>query len=290
MTDLTTTLQDLPLAAFTPVALMIIVGIVLWAAGRRILRAGFAIVGLLAGAAIGFALGEHPALGLAPWVAAILGAIVVACIFALAYRIAVALSMGAVLAVAAPLCVLAVASLQAGERADEGQAKDATTEEVRDSISDWLAQHEQTLKDATDAVKRSSDEAIERSGLRESASEQIEELRGYGSRVMEGLHAEWEKTPPALRPKLKLAAVIGALAGIVLGLLARRFSDSAITALGGSLLWLTGLRILAVRMGIGDQPWLPSSAVGFMALWLAAAFIGLGIQWTFSRRRVDKQA
>jgi len=122
MQELSNTLQDIPLAGMVPLILLMLVGLMLWAAGSRVFRAGFAAAGFLLGGGIGWLIGGGFNLGVPVWIVAITGAVLVACLAALTYRLAIAGALAIVLGVASPLAVLTVNEWQGPPAADEESA------------------------------------------------------------------------------------------------------------------------------------------------------------------------
>lgn len=297
MSDFTQVMQELPPSGLVIFALVIVTGIMLWGGGRKILRAGFAIGGLIIGGLAGWVTGQTVNIGASPWVIAAVGAIIMACVGAIAFRLAVAASMALILALLSPLSVLTFAELQAkhsGHKLNEGEVHNP----VADGFTDWLRTHDdpqarQQVGDAISATTQSVSGAIDRAKNAPNISEQtkahIDQAQQFGHRVIESTRNEWSRTPPTLRPTLILSSVCGGLLGIFLGILAPRFSAAAVTALGGSLLWLSGVRVIATHMGVpADAPWLPSSGIAWLSLWLITSVAGLAIQWIFKRPPADK--
>jgi len=265
--------------------------------GRKILRVRFAVGGLIIGGIAGWITGQTVNFGAPPWVVAAIGAVIMACVGAIAFRMAVAASMALIIGLLAPLSVLTFAELQAkngGHNLSEGEVHNP----VADGITDWLKTHDdpqarQQVGDAISATTQSVTTAIDRAKNAPNVSEQtkahIDEVQRFGHRVVESAKSEWSRTPTTLRPTLVLSSVLGGLLGVFLGILAPGFSAAAVTALGGSLLWLSGVRVIATRMGLpADAPWLPSSGIAWLGLWLITSVAGLAIQWIFKRPPADK--
>jgi hypothetical protein len=116
MEELTQTILKLPTTGLIPVVLLLLVGLVLWAAGRRVLRTGFAAAGLVLGGVLGWAAGSLDVVGamnVPAWVFAAVAAVVAALIFAAAYRLVLAAVIALLLAALAPLSVWTAAELGA---------------------------------------------------------------------------------------------------------------------------------------------------------------------------------
>lgn len=297
MNGLTQTLHDMPLSSLIAVGVLVALGLLLWAAGRRVLRAGFAIIGIIVGGMAGWLVGASLNLGLGSLAAAVLGAIVLAIVLALAFRIAIAVAMAAIFAIASPMGVITFAEWQA--RSEGKTLAEVEPSATSNQITDWLQKHddpaarqqiEESINSSTESVRTQLDGA--KSALSESlkgkVDAELDQLRQFVSRMAEVIQQRWDSTPQTLRPTLTLAMVAGAIFGLIVGGLLPTFSGAVITALGGSLLWLCGLQILAVRFGMAEQLWLPSSGTGWLAVWLITSMVGIVIQWTFRKRPADK--
>ena len=294
MNDLSHTLHDLPWMGMIPLCLIMIIGLVLWSAGRKLLRAGFALTGLLIGGSIGFLAGQSINAGISPWIVGLIGAVLLAVFLALAYRVAVAVAMSMLLALASPLMVIAMAEVQAQSRGmtlEQGEVSNP----IADPISEWFTDPQGKAEDqvrsaATQSASESFNQSLDRakSALTDDGRENVETVERYAQRLIDSGKAKWQSTPQKMRPTLILAAVAGALVGLLLGIIGPSFSAAALTSFGGSLLWLSALHVFAIRLGAPDSGWLPRSTFAWMMVWLTATFLGVVIQWTFQRKRADK--
>jgi hypothetical protein len=291
MSELSQAIQNLPLAGLIPVILLIIVGIILWAAGRRVLRAGFAAAGLIVGGAAGWMLGHAVGLGISPWISAAILGILIACVAALMYRVAVAGALALVFGIAAPMAVVTVAEIQGVDKSvlqpvetEPGPEPRKLDDLDREFATDPLRGDQSPISPpglATDA-------AVSQFDLGEEAAEQLEQARSYAEQIIAGLQAWWDETPEKLRPAIVGAAIAGVLLGVLFGALAPMLSAAVVTAFGGALLWLSGLRIVAIQLGEPVAAWLPSQATWLLALWLIMSLIGVAIQWMFRPKPADK--
>lgn len=283
----------MPLSALIPVALIVVTGLVLWTAGRSVLRAAFAIVGLMVGGIIGWIIGDSLGGTLTPWIGALVSGILLAVGAALMYRAAVAVSMSVLIGLASPLAVITVAELQAA-RAGKTLSDGEVSNPIADKVTEWWngpsgassRPHETSIEEEirNESIRRATDALQDR--IREAP--QLQEFRRHGERFVEALKQKWYSTPEKMRPTLILAAVSGAIVGLLFGILAPSISASAVTSFGGSLLWLTALQILALRFGVPDGPWFPKSGMLWLGIWLITTLAGVVIQWTVQRKRADK--
>lgn len=327
MSELQQAIHDLPLASLIPVGLLLAVGLLLWAAGRKVLRAGFAIAGLVIGAGLGWILPSATGLNVDPWIPAFVLGVIVACVAALTHRLAVAGALAVVIGVAAPMAVSVVDEVMQGEHQPDAEmapsdgeaaenageaerdepngpdeydlffgtddpssggimerpefADDPMEEDAGDSADgDWRSD----LQDA--AVDEAARDAAERVGIED---EQLDAVKEHAKRILSGIKEWWMSQPDRLRPALISAGIAGFILGILVGTVAPMASASAVTAFGGSLLWLSSARVMAVSLGLGGG-WLPQSATVNLIIWIIVAIIGIGIQWTLRRKQADESS
>ncbi len=315
MNEIFETLRDLPLLGLVPLLLLMVVGLLLWAVGFKILRAGFAAAGLLLGGVVGWILGDAFQLGVPAWGAALFLGLLFAAMGALTYRLAVAGALAIVFGFGAPLAVIAVHELQGGEVVDaatgpqngppaETDPDDPTGDPagdpagVEDRIDVWIQDwFEKQVRDRLpagteiDPAKLDQEEVrslAEQFNLTEEFEQHIEQFRNFARRLIDGVQQSWARTPERIRPFLLAAAVLGALLGILVGAAVPKLSTTVVTSFTGSLIWLASLRVILERIVPGGADWLPESGRSWLAIWAVAAVIGLFVQWTIQRRRADK--
>ena len=321
--DAPSAIEAIPLGGLVPLAVLTVVGLVLWSAGRRVLRAALAMVGLVVGGVAGWIFGEllPPQLGIPVWVFAAFDALLVACVFALAWRVTVMLALSAVLAVGTPMTVWAAATAfpdafgiaatapdpdpEPGPDAETPPPSDAVAmapeAPATDAITDWVERLGRDPEEAAaDAAADAASDAVadrlgpeagdlgERLGLdRETTEQAIEDAGDFVRRVGADLGSAWDDVPTTLRSTLLGAAAIGLLAGFLLGSLTPNLSAAIVTSFGGALLWLSTALALAGRLAVPVEGLLPSSPHGWLILWSALSVIGLAIQWTFRTKAAD---
>ncbi len=314
MSPLNETIQDLPLAGLIPVLLLVVAGLVLWAAGRRVLRVVFATAGLIIGFGLGWMFASNWDLGLEPWIPAAILGLALACIGALLYRVAVAVALAAVCAIAGPAAVVALGEMQgleatapdadaAADREDDAFADDGTagpllgdrdpdapplpfgTREIVDEANDWLLPREDDVRD--EVLDRAADAGIAKLGLDDQAAQKLHDAKGYAQSLIDAVREWWASTPVRLRPAIIGAAITGGLVGLLFGTLAPSLTASVVSAFGGAMLWLGAGRVLLARLGEPVEQILPDHATWFVFLWLITSLIGVAIQWTFRPKPAD---
>ncbi len=292
MSDLIHSIQSMPLAGLVPVVMLLIAGLVLWMAGRQILRGAFILMGLLLGALIGLLLDDSWQTGLPGWVLPVLVGVVLAVLAGVTYRLAAAAMMAIVLGMACPLTVIAVNEWQV-ERGKGVTAEGDENIEVRHSLEkyqDGLDKAGTEAREVTESLAQRTVDAAAKHGFEEEAAAGIERVKTFGSAVAQSIKQRWEGTPERLRPMVLLSAVVGAMTGLIIGFIARRFSDCGVTAMLGAAIWLGAANVIALRAGVPDGPWMPRSTIVWMAVWLIVAIIGLSIQWARRPKPADKPA
>jgi hypothetical protein len=324
----TLAIEGLPLAGAVSALLLLVLGLVLWAAGRRALQPALAALG----GAIGFAAGWMVAgqtdglLGAPPWLVGLAGALLLACIGAIAFRFAVAGALAIVLALVAPAVVLTVHLVRtegawaagagasdggaaAGVAADDEGADPAAAieesiraqfdrlarerlDEAWDKASAWLRERAPIAGDGgASAPDASAGFTLPDEGRDVAADGAREEPAGAESFALPEVAAPawWDDTPPDVRRVVILASMCGLLAGALLGTLAHAASAVVVTAFGGAALWIGSARFLltAALPSAGAGVW-PASASGNLVMWLVVSILGIAIQWTFRPRPADK--
>jgi hypothetical protein len=294
MNDLSQSMQDLPWAGMIPVLGLLLVGLMLWLAGRRVLRAGMAAGGLVIGSIIGLMVADWTPQSIVWWIPTLVGAILFACIGAIAYRMAVAGTLAVVFGIAAPLAVWAVGEWDTSRIA-------ATAEQVTESPGPGSVDPAEDQPEwfelqgddggTSGLLPDPTDMAVDQFSIPDEAKEQVKEaakdIQTYTKWAVEQGKAIWAETPENLRPTMVGAAVVGVLLGAMLGALAPSLSSAIVTAFGGTMLMLIGSRILGERAGIGDWRVVPSSATVWLAVWVGLSIIGTIFQWTFRPKQAD---
>lgn len=294
MTQALIGVQDVSLGGVVPVVLLIALGLVMWVAGQRVLKAALVSAGLLGGAALGWAVGLALDIGIHPAIPTGIGAVGLAAIMALTYRLAVAAALAIVLGVAGPLAVLTVAELQG--RYDRQAALESFRENLRDdeSAESWpglepsIDEFDEWLRPGADERPETAEETGEPEAQSPSSgfTTAVAEVRDGIATLGRALSEWWGSAPDELKVPIGLSAVIGALLGVLLGALSPQACSGVVTASGGSLLWLGGVATLLGMLGV--EGWMPFSVRGWLIMWGAVSVLGLAIQWMLRPKATDK--
>ena len=312
MNEFADNFQSIPYATLIASLILLLIGLILWAAGRRVLRPAFGAISFLGGIGAGWAAGIKIDLGVSLWVTALIVAFLFMCVAILAYRAMIATGMALVLTIIAPLAIWGGAELRSGAQVasldpevESEQSLSSPLPIIEDDDSWWERENapekENTTDDDPDSREPASADTLTgrdpisdlfpiNPALLESSGDRVEQAAGYVATVSHWSQSMWETTPPNLRPGMIIAAIVGALTGFLVGTLASSISVSVVTAFGGSLLWMTSSAVFARELGLSDNLYAMLTAPGWLLVWAMSGIIGLSIQWTYQPKRADRQA
>ncbi|MEQ9453009.1 MAG: hypothetical protein RLN76_00270 [Phycisphaeraceae bacterium] len=297
---------------------LMLVGLVLLLAGRKLARASCVLVGLTLGSAAGAALGQFFGLSSMMLVgASLIGALGGALFAGFLFRAFVAVTGAALLAAVVPCVVL----LWQGTPPPAVDLDDDTSqallssadETASDLINDQLAQTtraqvQEIVSKVRDAIQSSipyeegaenspptSDDSAEQASddqagsmLTETASRMLEALREALSDQEESLRAWWDQLTPALKGTVLTGSLIGAVVGLLLGLLMPHTASSIESSMLGSvLIYLPGTRLLA-QFAPAIAASLPTGPRGTLVVLGLITLAGVAFQWTLFRKKADR--
>lgn len=276
----------MPWTGLIPVAVMLVLGLVMWASGKRALRTVFAAAGLLVGCVLGLALTDVERvaeIGMPAWSIVLIGGVVLGIVALAAYRLVLAASIGLLLAGLIPLGVLTAEDMGA-----------ITFEEGKISVQQPLATSEpdiwdEWLNSADNATPPAAD--VEPTPASASVADDMqswnERVTRFYALITDLPRSVWESSSEPMRWIVVASAAAGGVLGLFLGAAAPAISASIVTALGGSLLLLSSAWTIALKLQAPEQ-WLPTTTPQWLLWWMVAAVIGLGLQWIFRSKPADK--
>ena len=297
---------------------LMLVGLVLLLAGRKLARASCVLVGLTLGSAAGAAFGQFFGVSSAILIgASLIGALLGALFAGFMFRAFVAVTGAALLAAVVPCVVL----VWQGTPPPEMEARDASGEALLSSadvaanelINDQLAQQtraqlEGIVEKFREAFKNSipyeegavegpqpgdkasqeASEAASGSMIAETSTRMLEALRASLSEQEQALRAWWEQLTPALKGTVMTGSLIGAVVGLLLGLLMPHTASSIESSMLGSVLfYLPGTRVLA-QFAPAIAGALPTGPRGVLLVLGLITLVGVAFQWTVFRKKADR--
>ena len=284
---------------------VMLVGLALWLMGKKIARQSIALSGLVLGAVAAFPVSQQFGTGAHMTLAWVIAGAVVGCLIAwLLYRVWMAVSMGAILAVALPIIYVVVFGVHAGAQDDEvGGAGTEAVEaapgddapppaSLTDGGSDAGSDAEkstvdQISDDAADALKLSDEQ---RALLDKARKTLFEQIRAHYIRIEASTRAWWDGLADASKHNVKAAFAIGAILGVLLGLFMPNVSASFETALIGTCFVFIGIWGILVAEGKDPHESLPfpPTPINIIFALSLITHLGIAVQWTLWRQKTDK--
>lgn len=264
-------IQNLPWAAHMVIGFALVTGLVLWLAGRSVLKGCFALLGALVGGSLGFLLLPEatPSVGgvPSPYIGLAGGAVAGFVAGVTLFRFAVAISTGAAMSVAAVLIAATALKIEPAPAAAE-QSGLLTT--LQDLARPSEPAETTGLKEAD--LPKAAQVVID--GMRPVA----ERVRDFARENSQRARSTWDAQPDRSRTILGLVGLGGAFAGFVIGMYAPKRSTALATAMVGSGIVLASAAWLLqafdnplnVRLDHGPMVWL--------GVWGLAAAAGLAFQ------------
>ncbi|MFW6059492.1 MAG: hypothetical protein ACODAQ_04890 [Phycisphaeraceae bacterium] len=316
----------LAVALLVVLALGVGLGLAVWLLGWKLARPACVVSGLVLGGLGGFTLGELLRSEGAFTIPLVIGAAIAGgLIAALLFRIWMALSGAALLALAIPAAVLIWQGTPSEVDELEPPAAEQSTDRSRtaprvtppresitaprdergrsmnwDDISEAMRKRleaeaarrasgdgEQRAVDA-DASEDVADEPAESAQLNAALDEARQAARSWYSQTKAQLAAWWNDLDGAARRTLFTAAGVGALVGLVLGLIMPYTAAAVQSALVGGLLMLLAGRTLVERAAPDWTGYFPHTPRATLLCLGLITLLGVLLQWTFFHKRADK--
>lgn len=281
VSDLAEWVRGLPLASLAPAGLLVVGGLLLLAFGRRLLKPVLVVAAIFAGVVLAVRIGHGMGSTISPLVWSALGALGGVLAVMLFYRIALALTVGAIASVAAML--LATTAAEFG-LVDVGpgtaaRAEDVTSAEALRAPDRGPGTFERLA--ASEEGRAVVSEHLD--GVAPGLGPVVLDWLDRGNRFLAGLGAwtseRWELLPRPMRTLLLASAAAGGFLGFAAGLASPTLAAAIVTSLFGALLVLfCGLPILSRYASLETLTRLTPGV--WLLVWLALATLGWLFQWT----------
>lgn len=272
LNDLAEWVRGLPIESLAPAGVLVLGGLLLLAFGRKLLKPVLVVAAIFGGVVVAVRIGHAFAPSMSPLLFAAAGALGGVLAVMLFYRVALALALGAIGAVAAML--IATTAAEFGF-VDVGPKPDAETAEVapREPIVARLP-----VGDAERALMSEQMDGVS-PGLGPAVLEWLDRASRLLAEVGLWIEGLWDAMPRPMRTLLLASAAAGGFFGFAAGITSPAFAAAAVTSLFGALLVLfCGLPILT-RFSIAD-PLANAPPVAWLATWVGLALAGWVFQWT----------
>ncbi|MGE3109861.1 MAG: hypothetical protein AB7G11_08095 [Phycisphaerales bacterium] len=280
-------LRSLPWAAHLIAVAALVSGLMLWLYGRRLLRPMIVIVFALTGAGSGFVLAPLWGVMSSP-IGMIVGGVLGAAAGVVLYRFAMAVSVGLILAVLAPvLCVAIVDAPERHERSTGVLSRDELRlrgvpegpAEPRSVTGELMMRGEQLRNSMQDAlVKSAAAPDVDHSAPAEAPSA-TQRAKAFALALADEIRAQWHELPARVRVMLMGSASLGLGLGIFLGLLMPKWTSGGVTAMLGAAIWLPAATWLIAAAGVPLTERFSIGAVQWVVVWGVASLVGALLQW-----------
>ena len=264
-------------------------GVLLWLAGGKLIKAacilGGTMLGMIigglsfafvdtVGVAVGFMIGLGMIGALGAW---------------LMFRAWVAMAAAIVLAVAAPAAVLVWQGVPPEKLADDAQQATQQVEQRYDTFQNQL--NDQTKLQVQSLIDQGDPDSLKQADqiLKEQGEEAYQAARETVFKNLEDIDAWWQSQQSAGVRTIGLAMLIGAGVGFLLGFVLPNHAAAMQSAIVGAVLIVIPGRELLVSHLPATRQWIPDTARWTLITIGLITIIGLSVQWTLYLRRDDKQ-
>lgn len=278
----------LPALTLTARWLIVGIGIALWLAGGKLIKAAVMLGGLMLGMIVGglsiafvdspvIAIGFMAGLGLL----GVLGAW-------LMFRTWVAFSAGIMFAAVAPAAVMVWQGTPPQQLSQDTQQATAQVQTRYDALSNQLATD--TKLQIESLIRQGDPEALTQADklLAEQGGKAIETVQAAVFRNLEDIQNWWKQNATAEQRNIGLAMLIGAGVGLLFGFIAPTYAAAIQSAFVGAVLIMIPGRELFVGYVPAATEFVPTSARGTLVTIGLITLVGVILQWTLYLRRVDK--
>ncbi len=300
-TQIADLLQRIPVGVHLVVIVSLLVGIIIWAFGYRLLRPTLVMTGMVFGAMIGFLSLGFLSQSVPSWVPIAIGAGVAGGVAILGYRFVLSFMLAVCLGFACPLgyyTYTEITGQYAGQAGEPITADDLilplsdeaaeTYENVRDQVRDL----EKTARDVIGANSDTTDSKPESDASEiedESSFPWRTKLRESLEMLASSSKDHWLDAPASQKWGIIGSTAIGIAAGFLVAVFMPSTSAAIVTSLtGGLIIFVSGIW-LGTRLSLPIGWIKPESATGTLAMWFIIAFIGLIVQLSFRRKKTDKE-
>ncbi|MCH6551597.1 MAG: hypothetical protein IH804_06245, partial [Planctomycetes bacterium] len=152
---------------------------------------------------------------------------------------------------------------------------------------DYLVDFLHRVREAGSRADDGDEAARERRPLDEVIPQRVAEARGAADQIIAAARRAWGEAPQKLAAGLIGSSLVGALSGLIVGVVAPTFSAALVTALIGSAVGLRCAGALVTMLSLPGGSLVPRTVPGWLLVWIVASVIGLGIQWMYRAKPAD---
>lgn len=281
--------EALPVLTLTARWVVVGVGIALWLAGGKLLKAACMLGGLMLGMIVGglsvafvdspaIAIGFMAGLGLL----GVLGAW-------LMFRTWVAFSAAVMFAIVAPAAVIVWQGVPAHQLSDDTEQATAQVQQRYADLSSQL--NADTKLQVESLIQKGDPEALNQADalLAEQGEKAWEAAKTAVFQNLEDVKAWWNDSATNVQKNIGLAMLIGAGVGLFFGFVAPTYAASIQSAMVGAVLIVIPGRELIASYLPATAEFVPMTARGTLITLGLITVMGIALQWTLYLRPVDKK-
>jgi hypothetical protein len=263
-------------------------GLALSFMGKKLVRPGFILIGMAAGAILGHLAPPALALGGQPLATVAVLALIGGIAGWLFFRVFVANSLGVVLSLVAILATAAYFRVSP-PKMDLSQTFNSATgfasDDAKDRVSSAIDQARRALEDAANGVTEGP-KTPEAAAMEQAAERSRDLLQELASNLGDQASDFWNYAlTPAARFGLAMAAIGGYLVGLVLGFLLPTKASAVTTAIVGPAVWLPAGVYLVHAFKLPFAANLPDKPAIWLGIWGTAAVLGLVVQLAMGAKK-----
>jgi|GEM_PF-2290645 len=282
--------ESLPALTLTARWVIVGVGVLLWLAGGKLLKAACITGGLMLGMILGgltLAFVDSPMLAVGFMVGlGLLGALGAWLMF----RTWVAFAAAIAFAIASPAAVMVWQGVPPEELSQDTQQAAEQVEMRFDSLSSSL--NDSTKQKVQELIQQGDRDALVQADtlLAEQGEEAWASAKSAVFRNLEDIKAWWAENGTDTQRTVGLAMLIGAGVGFLFGFIFPTYAAAMQSAMVGAvLIVIPGRELLATYLP-GLSEFVPTTARGTLVTLGLITIFGVVVQWTLHLRRVDKSA
>jgi hypothetical protein len=264
------------------------IGVALWLAGGKLIKAAVMLGGLMLGMIVGgisIAFVDSPAIAIGFMIG--LGLIGVLGAW-LMFRAWVAFAAAVMFAVLAPAAVIAWEGVSAQELSDDTQQATKQVQQRYDAFSSQL--DDQTKLKVESLIQQGDHQALVQADqlIAQQGEEALSSAKQAVFRNLEDIQAWWNESATSVHRNIGLAMLIGAGIGLLFGLIAPNYAASIQSAVVGAVLIVVPGRELVASYLPAAAEFVPMTARGTLVTLGLITIVGIALQWTLYLRRDDK--
>ena len=266
------------------------VGVALWLAGGKLLKAAVMLGGLMLGMIAGgvsVAFVDSPTIAIGFMIGLGLLGVIGAWLM---FRAWVAFSAAIMFAVAAPAAVIIWQGVPVQELSEDTQQAAEHVQQRYDALSSEL--NDQTKIKIEELIQQGDQEALTQANqlITNRGQETLNAAKSAVFRNLEDVKAWWNDSATSVQKNIGLAMLIGAGVGLLFGFIAPNYAASIQSAMVGAvLIVIPGRELLASYLPAATEL-VPTTARGTLITLGLITVLGIMLQWTLYLRRDDKSS